>query len=319
MNNIIWAFLTVDLENMNTSLYQNKYKRSLVNYDVLNPLLDIFDQNGINAIFFASVFEYCRFDKASLCELLQHIESKGHDVQLHTHPIWCYGQEHMWQYSLKEQIEIIRHGKELIKDWLGKDPIAHRAGAYGANTDTLKALKENGIPIDSSMYFQHPNCKVTWSKNRIVEKDGIVEIPVTGFYRQKYLDFLFYKVKYRRRFIKTDINASTLNELLGFVEQARKKDIRVMNIFMHSYSLLRHDHTYNWFTSDGDDRYILESLLQSIVRDDSITFLTMTEFWDMYRHDPKPFFGTDHVPVMPTDINVIKGIIQMIRNLSSRK
>jgi len=74
----------------------------------------------------------------------------------------------MYLYSLDEQIEIIKDGKELVKEWVSEYPVAHRAGgAYGINKDTFTALKENGIPIDSSSFYGHPNCKAVVTKNRI--------------------------------------------------------------------------------------------------------------------------------------------------------
>ena len=39
--------------------------------------------------------------------------------------------------------------------------IAHRSGGYSINENTMKALKNVGIKIDSSMQFLHPNCHLT--------------------------------------------------------------------------------------------------------------------------------------------------------------
>lgn len=48
----------------------------------------------------------------------------------------------MYLYSLNKQTEIIKDGKELVKEWTGEYPIAHRAGAYGINENTFMALRE---------------------------------------------------------------------------------------------------------------------------------------------------------------------------------
>ena len=204
MNNTVWIIVTVDLENMNTSLAEGKYNLNLFSIDVVEPVLKIFSRFGVKAVFFASVFECCRFNKNTIRDVIQHIDSQGHDIQLHTHPFWCYGREHMWQYSLSEQIDIISHGCELLKEWTGRYPVAHRAGAYGINQNTLKALRENDIFIDSSMFHRYDNCKVTWGINEIVQKEGIVEVPVTGFFRQEYISLGCYKIKYKRNFILID-------------------------------------------------------------------------------------------------------------------
>ena len=87
---------------------------------------------------------------------------RGHEVQLHTHPVWVDPDRrlNMHQLPLDEQVAIIEQGKELLAQWSGTNPIAHRAGAYGLNEVTLQALRLTGLPVDCSMYYDHPNCMV---------------------------------------------------------------------------------------------------------------------------------------------------------------
>ena len=297
MNNSIWAILTVDLENMNTPLAEGKYDQNLFSIEVVKPLIQILDQYGIKAVFFASVFEYCRWDKKSIGVVLQYIDSKNHDIQLHTHPFWCYGRHHMWQYSLDDQIQILKHGRELFNEFLDRHPIAHRAGAYGLNRDTIEALRQNNILIDSSMFHRHRNCKQTWSRNRVVKQDDIIEIPTTGFYRDYYFDFKFIKARYRRKFIKTDFDWCSVDELLDFVEDAKQYNNSVINLFMHSYSILKPDRTYSHFLPNEVFKKKLNSFLELCCRDEALRFITLQEFWDLYQNDPKLFSGSDHVPV----------------------
>ena len=319
MSNSVWAFLTVDLENMNTPLAQGKYEQSLFSIDVIDPLLEIFDRHKVKGVFFASVYEHCRFNKEAIRDVLQYIDSRGHDVQLHTHPFWCYGREHMWQYSLPEQIKIIKDGRNLLNEWLGRYPIAHRAGAYGINQDTLNSLYRNSIYVDSSMFHQHDNCKLTWSVNNVVEHNGIVEIPITGFYRQYYLDTTLWRFKYKKRFVKTDINWCSYEELLAFVNEAKENNIRVINLFMHSYSLLKVDHAYRRFETNARVTERLEKLLEICTQDADISFITMQDFWEMYQHDPQQFCGEDYVPTIPHYVNVISKIIEKCRLIKQAK
>ncbi len=310
MRDPLWIMLTVDLENMNTPLAEGKYDQTLFTIGVVEPLLKIFEKLKVKAVFFASVFEYCRFNKNAVREVLQYIDSMGHDVQLHTHPYWCYGREHMWQYSLQEQIDIIDHGRELLKEWLGKYPVGHRAGAYGINQDTLQALKKNNIPIDSSMFYKHDNCRITWSRNRIAEKDGTVELPVTGFYRKKVLDFILFNIRYHKAFIKTDIDWCNLDDLLSFVDAAKKHDIKFMNLFMHSYSLLRTDDTFSFFQEDKNAKEKLERFLEKCISDNNVRFLSLSKFWEKYQASPELFRASDYVPTFTQKINVWKKIVE---------
>lgn len=297
MHNSIWVILTVDLENMNSPLTNGKYDQNLFSTDVVKPLIRIFDQYGIKAVFFASVFEYCRWDKKSVGKVLQYIDSKNHDIQLHTHPSWCYDRQHMWQYSLGDQIKILKHGRQLFKEFLDRYPIAHRAGAYGLNKDTLEALRQNKIFIDSSMFHGHRNCKQTWTRNKVVRHNGIIEIPVTGFYRDDHIDLKFFRVRYRRRFIKTDLDWCSMGELLDFVEQAKQNNTKVINLFMHSYSIIKPDGTYSQFLPNDSFKKKLNRFLELCSQDETLRFITVQEFWDLYQNDPKIFSGSDHVPI----------------------
>ena len=76
----------------------------------------------------------------------------------------------MTKLSLDEQTNVLEHGMEMLYKWTGVYPIAHRSGGYSVNKDTLRALKSVGIPIDSSMYYGHPNSHETWSRNAIIKR-----------------------------------------------------------------------------------------------------------------------------------------------------
>jgi len=170
-------------------------------------IVEILNTYGIKGEFFVDVYEDAFFGEENYAKLCQYLNENGHGVQLHTHPSYAYdiNRINMHEYSLDEQIRIIGEGKERIIKWIGKAPIAHRAGNYGANNDTLLALKANKIPIDSSFYFGHPNCKMRLATvNDPIYFEQILEIPVSVDVQFKNL-FYFFQIfqKYPRKF---DIN-----------------------------------------------------------------------------------------------------------------
>jgi hypothetical protein len=319
MNNPLWLIITIDFENMNSWLKEGRYEQSLFTVDVIQPLLDLLDQHNVKAVFFASVFEHCLFGKNAIRKALKYLDAKGHDVQLHTHPYWCYGREHMWQYSLDEQIEIINNGCELFKEWFGRYPIAHRAGAYGINQDTLKALRHNDIFIDSSMFHKRQNCKVSWSRNQITEKDGTLEIPVTGFYKEKFLNLKLLKIKYRKKFIKTDIDWCSNEELLYFVDEAKKNNIKVVNFFMHSYSVLKYDEKFKRFDRNEIALQNLNRCLSTWAQDNQIRFITLQELLKLYKKDSHLISGSDYVPVVQENIDVFRILSEKFRKYRKNK
>jgi len=263
-------------------------------------IMEICDRYACKATFFVDVLEYARYGKTALGDVCRSIGDKGHDVQLHTHPANAYDarRKHMHLYSLAEQKAIIEEGKELIREWTGEYPVAHRAGAYGINHDTLVALREGGIPIDSSAFYGHPNSHVVPSKNRVVELDGVVEIPVTVFLRRRQVKLGRWVVRQRARVVKTDVDAAIADELARCVQEAKQHDIRVMNLFMHSYSLVSFAEDYRSCEPDWRDIEKLEAILELVAGDPEVRVITMKECWRMYQHDPEQFAGSDHVPVI---------------------
>ena len=302
MKHKLYLLITIDTESLvQTPPFRNKYGNDLIYSDLGVPqILKILGQFKFSATFFLNVFEHFVWGKDKMSMISKTILTAGSDIQLHTHPIWGFdpNREHMYQYSLDEQIEIIREGKELIKEWTGGYPIAHRAGAYGLNEDTLIALKENNIPIDSSMFYSHPNCKIVWARNKILERNGIIEVPVTGFYRDVCWGAGPLSLKRSRSFVKTDIDWASLDELKNFVKEAKKHNIRVMNLFMHSYSLIRWDSGFTNFRPDYADIEKFTNFLKLIKSDKEIEVITMREFYDLYKKNPGLFNGSDHVPLI---------------------
>src|SRR5438874_9068852 len=131
---------------------------------------------GFTGVFFLDVYGRGRFQGAPYRELCERLLEKGQDSQLHTHPDQMYDPKRrsMHEYSLAEQSRIVRDGVALLKDWTGKSPIAHRAGGYGANEDTLKALQANGISLDSSFFYRHENCRLPFANsNAPFQSNGI--------------------------------------------------------------------------------------------------------------------------------------------------
>jgi len=314
------VIITVDTENLQPQLLEGRYRANLIRGEgpggaFGTPLImDILEEYGVCASFFVDVYEYRHFGAAEIEAVCREIAGRGHDVELHTHPVWCYdrNREHMWQYSPEEQSEIIRHGRELIERWAGAAPLAHRAGAYGADPNTLQALARNSIPVDSSVFFEHTNCRIHGARNRVANLGPIVEVPVTGFFRLQGLSLGPVTIPRSRRFIKTDIDWATLSELKAFIRQARKHDLRVMNLFLHSYSLLSLDDSFAVIGPEEGKIRNFRDLLGQISSDPGIEVLTLRQFYDIFQKDPEHFAGSDQVPRIRYRKSTVKRLAEKI-------
>ena len=203
-------------------------------------IMDILDKYNAKGEFFVDVYPYKQIGEEKFANLCEHIVKQGHNVQLHTHPSTYFGREriYMHQYSLKEQIEILELGKEKIKEWIGKYPIAHRAGGYGINEDTFKALSQVGILHDSSYFYGNGNCKFQCDvKNKPFRVGKIVEIPITVFKRMVNHKFMNRNIIHQEHFQKLDLRyGATVSEIKKVVEGSDENDI--IMLFLHSFNFL---------------------------------------------------------------------------------
>ena len=298
---------------------------------------EIFTKYGISATFFVDVYEYTMWGEDALREVCCRLLDMGQDVQLHTHPGWRKDPEDpawlqkyrheasylgsdldfMTKLSFEQQKNVLEHGMELLHKWTGKVPIAHRSGGYSINQDTLSALSAVGIPVDSSMNCSHPNSVVTWSKNAIVEKSGIIELPVTVGEYVASLGLGSVRLPVYRRLMKTDLDIFSTEEFLIYSSKALVQGIRLMNIFMHSHSLI--DLTKGWahLQPDPRDTHKFEETLDRLSSLSEVQFLNCSSFYESYQASPKSYLGSDNIPEIPLKWSkALKYGLRKIKNLS---
>ena len=307
---MIYLSITIDTEDLNTPFWRGDYSTSIIRHKLTVQLLNqIFKEFDVRATYFTSIFQEWYFKNGEVQRLIEELITLKHDVQLHTHPIWIDEQrrEHMWMFSYEEQVELLRKGTEFIQKYTGNMPIAHRAGAYGLNQDTLNALKLMKIPVDSSMYFGHSNCKVQWTKNAVLEKEGLVIYPITCF--KRVTKMLGIPVKHK--VAKTDIDSCSLAELKMMVNKVRRHDLKVYDFFMHSYSLLDMNVSGNRFVVNEKQVQKLRSFLSYIVEQKDIQVITISDFYKKYQDNKGLFTSVDAMPSLVRHISPIEGIRKM--------
>jgi hypothetical protein len=140
----------------------------------------------------------------------------------------------MQQASLQKQVEILKKGIELIRQWTGKTVVAHRSGGFYSNMDTIKACKLVGLRIDHSFSPISGNtalAKLLPATNLPREIDGVVELPIT-YYVQAH-------VGNWRSLRYLDIEASSYDEMVNTIRQFRDAGFPLVTIMLHSFSFVR--------------------------------------------------------------------------------
>ena len=155
--------------------------------------MDRLDAFGLKAVFFVDPMPALVVGGADLVRrIVDPILTRGHDVQLHLHTEWLAfadrsptpgrtGQN-MADFTLMDQVRIIAAGRELLMAAGAPAPTAFRAGNYGANDDTLRALTHFGIGYDSSFCpgILHSCCRITLppAVTSEIRHCGVTEMPV---------------------------------------------------------------------------------------------------------------------------------------------
>jgi peptidoglycan/xylan/chitin deacetylase (PgdA/CDA1 family) len=254
----------------------------------------LFEEFGVKGTFFVDVYEHTLWGEKAVRRVCERLLEMGQDVQLHTHPSWRddpydFGfvreikrrrsflpqeSDLMGKLSKEAQIEVLEYGIHLFERWLGTRPVAHRSGGYSINEDTVQALRIVGIPVDSSMNVSHPNSKITWSNNRVVFKNGVLEIPITVMKHE--LRFVLASYSMLK---KTSLDSWSVENLRRYIELGKEVGPNMMNLFMHSYSLLKYDAFYRNIQPDQKKAEGLAALLKGLAEDPLANFFSCDSFY----------------------------------------
>lgn len=307
---------TVDVEGVHG---KNPYEQlvmgnigSLEDWGVFR-IARIFRNYGIVGTFFVDVYEHTLWGEGPVRKTCERLLEMDQDVQLHTHPSWRddfhdfrqlrqLKQKRSFlpqQYDLmaklakEKQIEVLEHGIGLFERWLGIKPIAHRSGGYSINAATVAALRATGIPVDSSMNVSHPNSKLVWSKNSVVLKEGVLEIPITVMEHRLTLPLGRYS-----RLKKTSLDSCGLADFRSYIDAAEAIGLTMINFFMHSYSLMDYDRFYRKIEPDKRKAQRLEAVVKEFLQNRATTLYSCQSFHNCYREDGKGLGRVDAIPVV---------------------
>jgi hypothetical protein len=180
-----------------------------------------------------------------LAEIIDLIQKHVHEIQLHLHTEWVdesnkplldgiTGKKQFLHYfSLDEQTILIQAGARLIE--LAGAPYikAFRAGSFGFNKDTLRALARNRIAFDSSynasMFGLESGVSPEVALVEPVECEGVYEYPMTVFHGG---------TRSSRSLRHVQLTACSYREMEGLLWQALESGRKAFVILSHNFELL---------------------------------------------------------------------------------
>lgn len=213
-------------------------------------IMDILEAHGLRGVFFAEMFASAVVGDGPLAEAYQEIRARGHDVQLHLHPVFHYyaalerGRigaaqvpspiDDIGTRPLDAQLGLIEEGLAIFRRLLGKRPAAFRAGNYAASDTTLAALDKLGIRYDSSFNaaYHGTSClsRGPRSINSPWESGSLWEVPVTVFTTG---------AGGLRGMKPLEISAVSFLEIRKVLEQAERLGMGTVTMILHSFSLFK--------------------------------------------------------------------------------
>ena len=201
------------------------------------------DACGLKGVFFVDPLPGLLWGQAAVDAVVGPILAAGHDVQLHAHTEWLafltdgpfagWSGRNMRDFSLDRQIAILSTARDLLMAAGAPAPIAFRAGNYGANDDTLRALATLGLRYDSSACpgLDDGDCRIDWPADRHepLARHGVIEVPVGSIGGPR---------GSRRH---AQITALSFRELRAAIEHARDVGQEAFTVVSHSFELLSRD------------------------------------------------------------------------------
>ena len=205
--------------------------------------LELLNRYGQKAVFFVDPMPALIWGVAAIEDIVGPIIAAGQDVQLHCHTEWLglagdanplrskATGRNLSDFTFEDQCAILDYARTALIAAGAPAPVAFRAGNYGADDNTLRALVSLGIAYDSS----HCPAMVGDSACRIslgpevrdpLEYLGLIEVPVGtigalgGGQRH------------------AQITALTLNEMLAAIAHARAAGRNSFTLVSHSFELI---------------------------------------------------------------------------------
>ena len=204
------------------------------------------EAHDLRATFFTEVLGAETFGLDGLRRVVGALRQRGHDVQLHAHPIqrcgryrsfgWPPADDDLAGYPLDAQIALLRDAIAILTSCgVPRGEIrAFRAGNYAASNATWAAMAAVGLRVSSSYnpcYFAR-GCRLRFAGSRpglFRAEHGVLELPISNF------------VEPGGGHRHLQITAVSLAEITRHLWQARRLGIAEVTIVTHSFEFAHVD------------------------------------------------------------------------------
>jgi hypothetical protein len=205
--------------------------------------MDVLDAHGLKGVFFVDPMPALLWGLGAIEDVVGPIVARGHDVQLHCHTEWlahvpgnrltARTGRNLKDFAFDDQCAIVAYARDTLVAAGAPPPVAFRAGNYGANDETLRALTTLGIRYDSSHCpaLVGADCGISLGIGDRAPRahEGVVEVPVGCI------------ATFGGRLRHGQLTALSLRELVAALRHARDAAVPEVVLVSHSFELLSRD------------------------------------------------------------------------------
>ena len=205
--------------------------------------MDVMADHGIKGVFFVDPMPALIWGTGAIADVVEPIVARGHDVQLHLHPEWLElagdanplkGRtgRNLNAFSEDEQVELIELARAFLVEAGAPAPTAFRAGNYGADDATLRALRRLDIRYDSSHVpgIAGSDCQISLgaADRAVILHEGTIEVPVSA-------------IRSFGGLRHAQITALSHWEMAAALRFCVHEGVAMFNIVSHSFELMSRD------------------------------------------------------------------------------
>jgi len=221
------------------------YGHSRTDGGALPTILEVLRRHDVRAVFFVESLFAARFGVAYLREIVDLIASAGHQIELHLHSEWADEasprllphiagkRQHLQQLAFDDQLSLLRSGLALLAEAGASGVTGFRAGSFGANADTLRAVAAAGLAVDCSVNaaaaISVPDLRGSVDLHQPSRIGDVLELPLTVF------NDGFGRVR------PAQIGSCSFAELRGVIEHAVEHGWPAVTLLSHNFEMLRAD------------------------------------------------------------------------------
>lgn len=205
--------------------------------------MDRLDAHGLTGVFFVDPMSALVYGVDVIARIVQPIVARGHEVQLHLHPEWlAWAKDQpvgnrrgrsIGDFGFDDQSTLLMLARDFLIEAGAPSPVAFRAGNYGANDDTLRALAALGITWDASFnpLYISDGCRIALGIDQVdaVIRLGVNELPVSA-------------IEDRPGHLRhAQICALSATEMRAALNHAAATGRPAFNIVTHSFEMMSRD------------------------------------------------------------------------------